>query len=501
MTLLLDVPPGLQGSQRPRIFTGPRFNSSTGDEAIELAGMAGLDLDPWQQFVLRQSLGEHADGRWAAFEVGLVVSRQNGKGGILEARELAGLFLLGERLIIHSAHQFDTSMEAFERLLALIEGTPALNKRIRTRPQGVSRSHGAEGITLKTGQRIRFRTRTKGGGRGFTGDCLILDEAMIIPDAMHSALLPTLSARPNPQVWYTGSAVDQEIHEHGVVLARVRERGIAGDDPSLLYCEWSATESLANVTPGLASDPAAWALANPALGIRISDNYVSKERRSFGSNIRGFAVERLGVGDWPRTDDAGGRVIDPKVWASRIDIRSKAKDPVTFAFDVSPDRSTASIAVCGDRSDGIPHIEVVERNVGTGWVAGRIAELVKNHKTYAVLCDPAGPAGSLVSDVEAVVGKRADGESRLMMVTAKEHAQACGGFFDAVKDGGLRHLGTPEMEAAIDGARSRPLGEAWAWHRKSSSIDISPLVACTLALFGNARWPKTKSRVINLNAI
>jgi hypothetical protein len=28
------------------------------------------------------------------------------------------------------------------------------------------------------------------------------------------------------------------------------------------------------------------------------------------------------------------------------------------------------------------------------------------------------------------------------------------------------------------------LGDAWAWSRKSSAVDISPLVACTLALFG-----------------
>jgi hypothetical protein len=49
--------------------------------------------------------------------------RQNGKDAILEARELAGLFLLGERLLIHSAHQFDTSLEHFRRLLFLIENT------------------------------------------------------------------------------------------------------------------------------------------------------------------------------------------------------------------------------------------------------------------------------------------------------------------------------------------------------------------------------------------
>ena len=91
---------------RPRIGTWPKARSSAGTEAVELAASAGLILDDWQRFALECALGEDRDGRWAAFEVGLVVPRQNGKGSILEARELAGLFLFGEQLILHSAHEF-----------------------------------------------------------------------------------------------------------------------------------------------------------------------------------------------------------------------------------------------------------------------------------------------------------------------------------------------------------------------------------------------------------
>jgi hypothetical protein len=39
----------------------------------------------------------------------------------------------------------------------------------------------------------------------------------------------------------------------------------------------------------------------------------------------------------------------------------------------------------------------------------------------------------------------------------------------------------------LKGATQRPLGDRWAWSRKNSSIDISPLVAVTLALWGVAR--------------
>ena len=41
----------------------------------------------------------------------------------------------------------------------------------------------------------------------------------------------------------------------------------------------------------------------------------------------------------------------------------------------------------------------------------------------------------------------------------------------------LKHLA-----AALAGAQQRPLGDAWAWSRKSSRVNIAPLIAATLAL-------------------
>src|ERR1035437_7438364 len=68
------------GNQRPRISHSPRYGRSRGPEAIELAAMAGLILYDWQQWILTEALGETPDGKWTAREVGLMVSRQNGKG-------------------------------------------------------------------------------------------------------------------------------------------------------------------------------------------------------------------------------------------------------------------------------------------------------------------------------------------------------------------------------------------------------------------------------------
>lgn len=464
----------LIGAQIPRIRWCPRYSASAGEEVIDLAQHAGLTLDKWQQGTLMDGLALRPNGSWLNFEVGIVGPRQNGKNGVLEARELGGLFVLGERLIIHSAHMFDTSLEAFRRLLFLIENNPDFDRRVKR----VSRAHGEEGIELKGGQRIRFRTRTKGGGRGFSGDCVILDEAMECAEATHGALFPIVSARPNPQIWYAASAVDELVHDNGIVLARLRERGIAGGDPSLAYSEWSVDRDEYEKHPALADDPAAWAQANPALGIRISQDHIEKERRSMAE--RTFIVERLGVGYWPRTDRVHARVIAQDKYEACIDHDSKPADPVCFAFDVTPDRSRAAIGVAGARKDGPgEHIEVVDHHRRTDWVVARALELDERHKPRGWVCDASGPAASLMPAF-------AEAGIEVTPISAREYAQACGMIFDGFDQGTVHHLDTPELAAAVDGALKKQAGEAWKFSRASSLVDISPLVSVTLARWGLA---------------
>jgi hypothetical protein len=228
------------------------------------------------------------------------------------------------------------------------------------------------------------------------------------------------------------------------------------------------------------------------MGIRISEEHIANEYASTRGG-RTFAVERLGAGDWPSTDPIGERVIDPELWSDCLDELSQIEGPVSFAFDVTPDRAWATISVCGHRVDRKPHIEVVEHRRGTRWVPERLAELAKRNRCKSVYCDAYGPAGSLIPALE-------DLGLDVVALSAKDVAQACGIFYDAVTDGQqLRHLGTPELTAAITGAKTRPLGEAWAWSRKSSDVDISPLVSCTAALWALRNSTPSRPRIISLS--
>jgi hypothetical protein len=196
---------------------------------------------------------------------------------------------------------------------------------------------------------------------------------------------------------------------------------------------------------------------------------------------RSFCVERLGVGDWPMPESKDGAVISVEAWDALEDLESVPVGAVVFTFDVTPDRGWASIAAAARRPDGLWHLEVVEHRRGTKWVPDRLAELLGEHESLPeVGYSGSSPAAALVPAVEDVGVK-------LRKLTAPEDAQACGGLFDAVADATVRHRGRDEhtqaLREALRGAAKQNLGDAWKWSRRSSAVDISPLVAVTHALF------------------
>ena len=461
----------LLGEQRPRVCSVPPAVSSAGAEAVELAASAGLFLDDWQRFTLDAMLGERADGRWASFEVALIVARQNGKGSCLEARELAGLFLFGEQLILHSAHEFKTAQEAFRRVLSLVENTDDLRKRVSR----VRTSHGEEGIELVGGARLRFVARSTGSGRGFTADCVILDEAYRLPQETVGALLPTLSSKHNPQLIYASSAG----HADSEVLRSVRDRGVMGVDPSLCYLEWSAEPTLSP------DDPVGWAQANPALGIRIDPEHVARELNAMPDAE--FARERLGIWDEAAALESP---VSMEPWMACLDASSRALDPVAFGVDVSPD-GAGSIAVAGARSDGLTHVEVIEHRPGSGWLPQRLHDLYRRWNPSAIVLDAGSPAGSLLPELDRV------GLS-ITKVAGRETAQAAVAFASLVNEGRLRHVDQPNLTAAVAAAKRRLVGDMWAFGRRGSFVDISPLVACSLAAWGHAQQVGRVPMVIDL---
>jgi hypothetical protein len=459
MTLLSS---GLSGVRRPVHQAGPRSRRSKGEDAVDLAGLAGLVLDDWQQDILEDALAVRADEKWAAFETGLIVPRQNGKGAVLEALELHALFREPDcRLILHSAHEFKTAKEAFRRIVGLIDSNPKLKSRATVRY-----TTGEEGVELDDGSRLKFVARSSGSGRGFSGDLVILDEAYNLSEDMMAALLPTMSARPNPQLWYASSAPLPRIESN--VLRRLCKRGRAGTSPGFAYFEWCATKDDA------LDDREAWARSNPGLGIRISEEFIERELAALDPDA--FARERLGV--WYE-NEVLDEIIPAVDWSACRDPKSGPVGGMSFALDVAPDRSWASIAVAGRSGRDGTHVEVIEHRPGTSWLPGRALE-VQERWSGKVAIAVGSPAWSLETElIEAGI--------ELMPVSTVEHSQACGALLDDVLEHRLRHIGQVELDAAVVAADRRNYGDAWLWSRRTSTADISPLVAVTLARWAHSQ--------------
>ena len=476
-----------------RIHHVPAASNSLVDDVLEIAELVGFEPMAWQTEVIEGACRVLADDfTWAAREVGVNCPRQNGKGGILELVELTSVFKWRLRsshhpkLVIHSAHEAITSRMHFDRIWSLIDSTPELLQQVRR--QRANFSHGQEGFKLLDGTEMLFKTRTKSGGRGLSCDHLFLDEAMVLPDAALAALFPTLRARENPQVWYTGSAIDQEVHEHGLVFTRLRNRALKGENADeLAYFEWSLDYEDPDLVPEeVFHSEAAWAQATPAMGILIDYDYIRTEVKALPR--RTAAVELLGVGDYPDPEGIGDSPISPEAWAACEFPESVLRDPVCLSFDVSPGRRT-SLAAAGWNEEGNWHVEVIEKLPGTDWLPERLEQLIATHDVVEVVCDDSGPGKSAVPAVEAR-------GIEVRTLSAAEHAQACGAFVDLVQAGLLRHKGSLDLWNAIRGASTRALTDRWAWSRKSSSVDIAPLVAATLAIWAAMGMPDDNSGVM-----
>lgn len=458
----------MSASQEPRLRVAPRASSTFGDLASDLASDYGLSPDPWQQLVLDDWLAETA-GRWASLTCGLSVPRQNGKNALLEVRELFGMVGRGEK-ILHTAHEVKTARKAFKRLQHFFGTKPedpgAKYPELNALVAEVRNVNGQEAVILKNGGSVEVVARSKNSGRGFTVDVLVMDEAQEMTDDDLEALMPTTSSAPlgNPQWIFTGTPPSPRAN--GDVFTRTRNEALGGKSKRLAWHEWSCEGDV-----DLDSHEA-WHRANPALGSRLQFEVIEGERARFSDD--GFARERLGM--W--SGSASQSVIDSETWGDIADELSVAADRFALAVDVSPDMSMASVALAGQREDGLWHVELDEQRPGIAWLAPYLVRLVgANPQVRAVVIDGASPAAAIIDDL-------AKAKVKVTTSGARDMAAACGQFYSGAYEAWLRHTNQPQLNVALSVARKRSLGDAWAWNRKNAASDITPLVACTLALWG-----------------
>lgn len=483
------------GAQRPRIERFPPSQTTAGQDFTDLIALTGEKPDDSQQYVLDRAVAERPDGKLSAFEVALIETRQSGKNWILEARMLGGVFLLGERQIIYSAQRFSTVKKAHRSLVNKIRRTPAFFKKVYgyqgQKPnddiKGI-KSNGAElSIEFQNGIRIDFFVRSGDNVRGFTGDLIILDEAYDLESEEIAAMMPAMAARTvegSPQIWYTSSSARAKSD----VLRSLRERGKKpwdGTDARLCYLEWSTDEDINSdrEDPEVDMDALIEAVyeANPGAGSRISVEYILEtEWRAMDHHE--FRCERLGIPIPLGSDDfisstSWTRCRDNELIAAIEEfggVEQNLRD-VRITYDVSPDRSRASIGLSGVRADGRVYAEVIDSGEGVDWVPRGVADIWHARSQLPVLVQMGSAAEDLIPELRRL-------GVPVREVVLREYAAGCGRMFDAIKDGILAHSEQEQLDSAIRAARPSYKGDTrFIWKRAHALADITPLVTITLA--------------------
>lgn len=470
----------LLGVQEPRLSSVPDGDAARGEEAVQFARFCGMTLYPWQEDFLRDMCRTDVDGNWAAREVVGVVARQNGKGEVIVARELAGIFLFGEKTIFHTAHFMDTAIDAQKRLWGIIEANEELLLWWRGEYEGVPRKttgNGKESIVFPNGAIVYFRTRTKKTGRGLSVDFLVLDECFDLPHETYAALSKLTRARERAQTLFISSPVNQFEHLHGAVMSAKRWAGIDGA-PGMMFKEWSPAEDADPFAPET------WAACNPSLvdsgfGAQLSD--IEADARTAKNSellLEQFMVETLARGNWvPRDgEEEQDYILDVDAFAGLADPHPRLLGDSCLAVDVTPDGERVGVVAAVKTATGV-HLMVNPLSAfDRDEVVGAVEHAVDANDPLGVLLDPKGPSSTLVKQlVDAGVEPT---EMSFKSVTA-----ACELFLALVAEGKVSHDGDPRWVEALKVAEFRTgHGGGRALAKQAGSIEV--LVAATFAVWG-----------------
>lgn len=490
------------GSETPRVFTPPlrklTSKTSLGFEVIEFAEhVLGISLLPWQRWLLIHALELLPDGTFRFRTVVVLVARQNGKSTLLQILALWRMYVDGAKLVIGTAQNLDIAEEVWQGAVDMAQEVDELADEI----ERVVQVNGKKSLELTFGSRYKVQAANRRGGRSLSGDLVALDELREHQswDAW-GALTKTTMARPRAQVWALSNAGD-----HASVVLRFLRRlahknigdpdGLWANEDSL--AEDEITEEIEDAVAGLEEDDSlgifewsappgcsihdrdGWAMANPSMGYTITERTIASAVRTDPEPV--LRVEVLC--QW--VDDLRESVITDQVWkeARAPELQTdppgaprQMVDRIMPAVDVAPGHSSAAIAMCGRRADGLRQIEIVDHRAGMSWAIERMESLCSKWglpKKVALMSS--GPAGALVPDLIAA-------GFEIEYIRGSAETGACGAFKVGVEEGLIVHLDQPPTNAAIAGAARRKAGDdGWKWARKDSSCDISPLVAATAA--------------------
>ena len=473
------------GSQEPRIRVEPHRVLTDGGDAALLMQAYGYELDPWQKDIVECWLGKDELGRYTVTSAGLSVPRQNGKNECLIGREFYGMTISGEK-ILHTAHQVRTAKKAFRRLVAMF--TDKRHPEVTELVAAIRYTNGEEQIELANGGSIEFSARSRQAARGFEGISLVVyDEAQELTDDQVEALMATLSASATGtrQVIYTGTPPYPGCP--GDVFRRRRTVCLSDPGRRDAWHEWSvAAESIAEIKT---EDVSLWYMTNPALGIRLTEEFTVEEQRTMSAD--GFARERLGW--WaPELTRKEDYAIPADVWDACSSPELKPEGKTAYGVKFSADGSVVSLCGAVLPAEGPARVSLIEQkstSYGTKWLADWLN--ARYTQASCVVIDGRNGVDVLVDRISGVWRMKGS----VIRPTAKEVIASVGTLTDALNEQTVtwyeKQLAL--RESAITSVK-RKIGGGWGFGGENAT----PIEAAALALWGaktSKRDPSAQMRI------
>lgn len=455
---VLNEPP-LVGALYPRLHT-PWLNTKTrGGEIAELAERIGQPLLPWQRLILDDMCAIDENGMFIKKSSLFCCARQSGKSHMMRMRMLAGLFCFGERNILIMSSQRKMAIRSLEIMADIIERNDFLLAQVKGGKIDTAwrRTNGNERIIMESGAQVEIVAANSDSSRGLTADVLWIDELREVNEAAMDASKSTTLTRPNSQRFYTSNAGTAESE----VLNHMRERSMANPPKSLGFYEYSAPDHCD------IWDRKAWALANPSLGILISEAAV--EETIATSTIVAARTETLC--QWVSTGLTSPWT--PGSWEDLADSEMVMAPGMhtMFAFDVDPHTRRSASLVAGsilpDGRIGLAVIKTWESLIAVDElkIAGDIHEYALKWLPKQILYDK--------YTTQAIADRLANSGQVVTDCSGSQFYTACSTFKDAIDNKRVVHGGQEYLDAAMNNVAAKSNDSAWRIVRKKSMGSVT----------------------------
>lgn len=452
---------GVTGSRTPRLGTRPvrelTPETSKGFALCDFAERHGVTFMPWQREAAIRALEVNPDGTYRFRTVLILVGRQSGKTTLLKMWALWRLLEDGADMVLGAAQALNVAREAWEGAVDLAERSPELAALV----EKVRYANGQENLQLAGGKRYQIVASTRGAGRGYSADLLIMDEVREQRDhGAWGSLAPTTSARPHGQVVCISNAGDDE----SVVLNALRESALAERDESLCLLEWSAPDGCP------IDDPEMWAMALPALGHTITEAAVRSALATEPPGV--FRTERL-----CQHVTTLSYAIDPTGWGQGADPQGSVapyRGQLTAGVDVALDGCHVALVAAAALGDGKVRVEPVASWTSTADARRELPLILKQLNARALAWFPGGPANALAPVLRVQKGA--------VEIKGADLTAACMGLADLVQSGSVLHNSDALLDGQVATASRLPQGDGFRFTRRGTG-NCNALYACAGAVF------------------